>query len=175
MTIQRRRQRWTDDYRRILCPTDFSSLADEGVDRAACLAARGRAELVLVHVLPPASAYAVPEVAGSVLVRFADQWREDAWRALCHIRDRIRQTGVVTHAIICEGYPPEQIARVAGRLRCDLIVLATRGRTGLFRRLLSSSVAEGVMRRAPCPILAYRSPRFSPTQRRVKHPLKIAA
>ena len=145
------------------------------MDRAARLAARDRAELVLVHVLLPASAYAVPEMAGSVLVRFADQWREDAWRALCRIRDRIRQTGVVTHAIIREGYPPDQIARVAERLRCDLIVLATRGRTGLFRRLLSSSVAEGLMRRAPCPILVYRSPQSSPAHGRVKNPLKIAA
>ena len=106
MTIRKCRRRGTDEYRRILCPTDFSSLADEGVDRAARLATtRDWAELVLVHVLPPASAYALPEIAGSVLVRFADQWREDAWRALCRIRDRIRQTEVVTHAIITQGVP----------------------------------------------------------------------
>jgi universal stress protein A len=175
MTIRTCRQRGTDEYCRILCLTDFSSLADEGLDRAARLAARDRAELVLVHVLPPASAYAVPEMAGSVLIRFADQWREDAWRTLCRIRDRIRQTGVVTHAILREGYPPDQIVRVAGRLRCDLIVLATRGRTGFLHRLLGSSVAEGVMRRAPCPILAYRSPQSSPTHGRVKNPWKVAA
>ena len=162
-------------HRRILCPTDFSSLADEGVDRAARLAARDRAELVLVHVLPPASAYALPEIAGSVLVRFADQWWEDAWRALCRIRERIHQTGVVTHAIIREGYPPDQIARVAGRLRCDLVVLAARSRTGLLQRLFGGHVAEGVMRRAPCPVLVYRSPQSSPVHGRVKNPLKIAA
>jgi len=93
----------------VFCARPISPLWRCGVDRAARLAARDRAELVLVHVLLPASAYAVPEMAGSVLVRFADQWREDAWRALCRIRDRIRQTGVVTHAIIREGYPPTRL------------------------------------------------------------------
>jgi nucleotide-binding universal stress UspA family protein len=56
--------------------------------------------------------------------------------------------------------PFEQILRVAKRLRCDLIVLATHGRTGL-QHVLMGSVAENVVRRAPCPVLTVRPPRFT--------------
>ena len=174
MALSPKRRR-TGEYRRILCPTDFSSVADVGVDRAERLAARDRAALVLLHVLPPFAAYAVPEVAGSVLIRIEEEGRDEAQRELCRVRDRIRQTGVVTHALMVEGYPPEQIARVARRLRCDLSVLATRGRTGLLRLLLGSSVAERVIRRAPCPVLAYHAPQPPQAHGHMRNPVKAAA
>jgi nucleotide-binding universal stress UspA family protein len=163
------------EYRRILCATDFSSPAEEGVERAARLARRDRAALVLVHVLPPVTAYVLPEINGTVLLGVAEQWRAEAWRRLCDIRDRIRRSGVLTHAVVREGYPPDQIARVADRLRCDLIVLGTRGRKGFFGALFEHSVAAGVLRRASCPILAYRSPQSPSAQGRVRSPLKVAA
>jgi len=169
------RRRMTGEYRRILCPTDFSSVADVGVERAARLAARDRARLVLLHVYPPVAVYAPPEVAGVALLRADEVWRAEAERELCRARDRLRQTGVATHALVVDGYPPNQIARVARRLRCDLIVLATRGRTGLLRLLLGSSVAERVLRRASCPVLAYRASQPPQVQGHMRHPLKAAA
>ena len=168
-------RRRTGEYRRILCPTDFSSEADVGVERAARLAVRDRATLVLLHVYPPVTVYAPPEVAGFALIRSDNGWRAQAQRELCRTRDRLRQTGVATHALMVAGYPPNQIVRVARRLRCDLIVLATRGRTGLLRLLLGSSVAERVIRRAPCPVLAYRAPQLPRAHGRMRHPLKAAA
>jgi len=98
---------------------------------------------------PPADAYVVPDIWGGVLLGLADEWRAGAWRRLCSPRDRIRQTGVVTHAILREKHPPDEFARVAARLRCDLIVLGTRGGIGPFRMLLGRRLAEGVKRRAP--------------------------
>jgi nucleotide-binding universal stress UspA family protein len=175
MMPQKSPRRRTGEYGRILCPTDFSTLAAEGVEHAARLARRDGAKLVLVHVLPPVTTYVLPDGSGPVLLGLADQWRADAWRQLCGLRDRLHQTGVVTHAILCEGYPADQIARVARRLRCDLILLATRGRPGFFRALVDHSVAAGVVRRAPCAVLAYPSPRVSPAQGRVQSPLKVAA
>ena len=175
MTGRSPRRRRTGEYRRILCPTDFSSVADVGVERAAGLAARDRAALVLLHVYPPVAVYAPPEVTGVALIRSDEAWRAAAQRELCRARDRLRQNGVATHALLVDGYPPDQIARVARRLRCDLIVLATRGRTGLLRLLLGSSVAERVIRRAPCPVLAYRAPKPPQAQGRMRDPLKAAA
>ena len=169
------RRRMTGEYRRILCPTDFSSVADVGVEWAARLAARDRATLVLLHVYPPVAVYAPPEVAGIALIRSDEAWRAEAERELCRARDRLRQTGVATHALLVDGYPPNQIARVARRLRCDLIVLATRGRTGLLRLFLGSSVAERVLRRAPCPVLAYRAPQLPQAYGRIRYPLRAAA
>ncbi len=175
MTPQRVPRRRTGEYRRILCPTDFSEVAAEGVDRATRLARRDGAELVLLHVLPSPAAYVLPDGSGPVLLGFADQWREDAWRQLRGLRDRIRQTGVVSHAILRDGYPADQIVRVARRLRCDLVVLGTRGRRGFFRALVNRSVAAGVVRRAPCPVLAYPSSRASLAHGLVRNGLKAAA
>ncbi len=169
------RRRKTGEYRRILCPTDFSSVGDIGVERAAGLAARDGAALVLLHVYLPPAIYLPPEASGVGLIPFGEKWRGEAQRELCQARDRLRQAGVATHALMVEGYPPDQIVRIARRLRCDLIVLATRGRTGLARLLLGSSVAERVIPRAPCPVLAYRAPQPRRVHGRVREPLKAAA
>jgi nucleotide-binding universal stress UspA family protein len=163
------------EYRRILCPTDFSAVANVGVDHAVRLAARDGAEVLILHVLPPVAAYAAAEIPGSLLVSFADRWREEARGELCGVRSRVRRAGVATHALMVEGDPSEQIGRVAERLRCDLIVLATSGRTGLLRVLLGGSMAERVIRRAPCPVLAYRASQPLPTHERVGTPQKAAA
>ena len=169
------KRRMTGEYRRILCPIDFSSAADVGVERAARLAAHNRAMLVLLHVYQPVALYAPPEVAGFGLMRSEEAWRAEAERELRRTRDRLRLTGVATHALMVDGYPPDQIARVAGRLRCDLIVLATRGRTGLARWFLGNSVAERVIRRASCPVLACRAPQPPCARGSLRHPLKAAA
>jgi nucleotide-binding universal stress UspA family protein len=58
---------------------------------------------------------------------------------------------------IVDGFPGEEIVRVATEDNCDLIVMSTHGRTGLGR-LLTGSVAEEVLRKAPCPVLTIRSP-----------------
>jgi len=169
------RRHRTGEYRRILCPTDFSCAADVAVEQAARLAVRDRATLVLLHVYSPIAIYAPPEVAGVALIRSDEAWRAEAARELCRSRDRLRQTGVTTHALMADGYPPDQIARIARRLRCDLIVLATRGRTGLRRLLVGSSMAERVLRRAPCPVLAYCASQPPQVQGHMRHPLKAAA
>jgi universal stress protein A len=58
---------------------------------------------------------------------------------------------------VAEGDPAEMILRVAEEVHADLIVMGTHGRTGLSR-LLMGSVAEQVVRRAPCPVLTMKAP-----------------
>jgi nucleotide-binding universal stress UspA family protein len=58
---------------------------------------------------------------------------------------------------LAEGEPGASIVKVAEDRHCDLIVLGTHGRTG-FRRVLMGSVAEQVMRTAPCPVLVVKGP-----------------
>jgi nucleotide-binding universal stress UspA family protein len=65
---------------------------------------------------------------------------------------RVAVTGVVT-----EGWPPEEIVKIARKRRADLIVVGTHGRAGM-RRLLLGSVAERVILLAPCPVLTVRAP-----------------
>lgn len=175
MTGRSRRGRRTGEYRRILCPTDFSSVADVGLERGAHLAVRDRATLVLLHVYLPAAYYTPPEAAGVGLIRSDEVWRAEAEQELRRTRDRLRVQGVTTHALMVNGYADDQIVRIARRLRCDLIVLATRGRTGVLRWLLGSSVAERVIRRAPCPVLSYRAPKSPQVRSHMRDPLKAAA
>jgi nucleotide-binding universal stress UspA family protein len=59
------------------------------------------------------------------------------------------------------GDPASEIVRLAGEEQVDLIVMGTHGRTGLMR-LLMGSVAEAVVRRAPCPVLTIREPHEVP-------------
>ena len=67
---------------------------------------------------------------------------------------RRRQDGA-ENEVLAKGVVAEEVLRVARRLRCTLIVLATHGRTGL-KHVLMGSVAENVVRRAPCPVLIVR-------------------
>jgi hypothetical protein len=58
---------------------------------------------------------------------------------------------------VAEGEASDEVLYVARNLKCDVIVLGTHGRTGL-ERLLSGTVAEAVLRKAPCPVMAARTP-----------------
>jgi nucleotide-binding universal stress UspA family protein len=69
--------------------------------------------------------------------------------------------GVSARYIVAEGDPATEITRVAGEERCDLIVMATHARTGLSR-LFTSSVAEHLIRLAPCPVLIAKLPEPQP-------------
>ena len=149
-------------YRRILWPTDFSPLADAALPHALKLAADGGAELVVLHVLPMAALYAIPEMAGAAWEQLERENRTVGKAELHRVTEDLRGQAprLRVHCVLAQGVPFDQILRAAKRLRCDLIVLAPHGRTGL-RHVLMGSVAENVVRRAPCPVLTVRPPRFT--------------
>ncbi len=146
-------------YHRILWPTDFSSLARAALPHAVGLAANHEAELVLLHVIPSSALYAVPELSGAAAERFDRENRAQGKAQLRKTAAEIKRVApdVRVHSLQAEGSPPREIVRAARRLKCDLLVLATRGRTGL-PHLLMGSVAERVVRTAPCPVLTVRHP-----------------
>jgi universal stress protein A len=123
------------------------------------LAASGSAELLLLHVLPPPAAYATPDLAGATWIPVQRKVRAAAKARLRGLEQQVMHAHVRAHAVVTEGLPSRQILRVAKRLHCDLIVLATHGRTGILHAVMGS-VAENVLRRAPCPVLTVRPPRM---------------
>lgn len=146
-------------YRRILWPTDFSPLAKAALPHALPLAAAGgrEAELIVLHVVALPVIYSPAPVPGMAWARLDKEVRE---AAAAKLRDtvegiRIAHPQVRVRSLLADGSAFEQIPRTAKRLRCDLIVLATHGWTGL-KRLVVGSVAENVVRRAPCPVLTVR-------------------
>lgn len=149
-------------YRRILWPTDFSPLAAAALPHALKLAADSGAELVVLHVLPLAALFAIPEMMGAAWEQLDRENRAMGKAELQRVTEQLQGKApkLRVHRVVAKGVPFDQILRVAKRLRCDLIVLATHGRTGL-RHVWMGSVAENVVRRAPCPVLTVRPPRFT--------------
>jgi len=138
-------------FRKILCPTDFSPGSHHAMLQAARLAREADAELVLAH------AWHLPPVAYAELAFPADAVQsmlDDAERRLAESAAEVRRLDIprVTTQLLT-GVPWDQIVEL---LRRDpafgIAVLGTRGRSGLDRVLLGS-VAEKVVRHAPCPVL----------------------
>jgi nucleotide-binding universal stress UspA family protein len=136
----------------ILVPTDFSDRAMHAFHLASALARDHRAELTVLHVrelpaLPFAEFGAVPPPDLPS--------RSDLMERLAKFEPPDESLHI--EFVIADGEPGEEIVRVAKERNCDLVVMGTHGRTGLSR-LLMGSVAERVMRRAPCPVLTLKAP-----------------
>jgi nucleotide-binding universal stress UspA family protein len=134
-----------------LHPTDFSKQSEFAFQLACSLARDYGAELHIVHVItPPIVAY-----GEGVLPVAPENLEEELRQNLNQLRPDDATVRVVHH--LWEGEPVDQILHLAKESGCDLIVMGTHGRTGLGR-VLMGSVAEGVVRRAPCPVLTIKNP-----------------
>ena len=156
--VERKASKWTG-YHRILWPTDFSALAQAALSHAVGLASDAGAELVLLHVLPPLTTYVMADMSGTLWAPLQRKTRAAAQRQLLRLETQVKGPNCRTRTVLTEGVPFYEILQVAKRLRCDLIVLATHGRTGLAHAIMGS-VAENVIRRARCPVLTIHPPRF---------------
>ena len=138
--------------RNVLVPIDFSAPSLEAIEAALPLIKHFGADLHLVHVFEPdypassmvAIPLVVPELEVGERVRRLRDVAEDYSVPL-------RRENI--HAI--KGRPFEEICRLAQEIDIDLIVIATRGNTGL-KHLLLGSTAERVVRYSPCPVLVVR-------------------
>jgi nucleotide-binding universal stress UspA family protein len=139
--------------KRILVPTDFSRPSLKAVDYAIDLARQHQAEVVFVHVIEPMS-YAVPRYLPEPTALLEEQ-RKEAQDALERLVERVAKGYPRCRSEVHLGVVYERIAELARTLKADLIVIATHGRTGLAH-LLIGSVAERVVRMAPCPVLTVR-------------------
>lgn len=137
--------------KKILFPTDFSECSDAGLEHASTLAASMGASLLIVHVEEPPLAYAGGEMYYGT--------PEPDTRVLEEMLRKVRPadpTIAVDHRLIV-GSPAHAICDLAEQEGVDMIVMGTHGRTGL-KRLLMGSVAEHVVRWAPCPVLTFKEP-----------------
>lgn len=143
-------------FRRILHPTDFSRASAPALRRAVALARACRAPLVLLHVMTPPSPFIGEDTLPSSYVDLLILARRSAKRRLAAVFVRVRRTGVRARAVFVEGLPADAILRAARRMRADLIVMGTHGRTGVSR-VFMGSVAERVVRQSRCPVLTVRA------------------
>jgi nucleotide-binding universal stress UspA family protein len=148
-------QSMTDGFTRILVATDFSPASEGAWLVARRLAGRLRAEIVVLHVLVEAPLFSegpfTMKHARSVF-EAARTWVE---KTLGEWAGTATAVGVPARWTVRTGVPYKEIVAAAESERPDLIVMGTQGRGGLDRALLGS-VAEKVIRLAPCPVLTVR-------------------
>jgi nucleotide-binding universal stress UspA family protein len=134
---------------KILFSTDFSELSRFALQYAAAQAKAEGAKLIIAHVEEDPSSTG----EGALYSGVSDQTPEETLRRI--VPESF--AGSVEHRLL-RGQPAEEIVRLAGEERVDLIVIGTHGRTGVLR-LLMGSVAEKVVRLAGCPVLVVRPPK----------------
>ena len=139
---------------KILCPTDFSAGSQQALRVAARMANETNAELVIAHAsyLPPSAFAGEYAYSAHVIAEMAD----DARRALADAVAKATDDGVKhVRSKLLTGAPSSEIVALLETEPFELCVIGTHGRTGLSRILLGS-IAEKVVRHAPCSVLVVR-------------------
>jgi len=150
------------NVKRILYATDFSTYSNQAYFHAIALAESHGANLTILYVFAPG--FGTPEIHGEEADR--NYWKEQL--------EQIRPVDprIPVNHVFLEGDPPTEIVRYAGDAGMDLIVMGTHGRTGL-ERLLMGSVAEKVLREAPCSVLVVKLPKGLPVPEKAQ--VQVAA
>jgi nucleotide-binding universal stress UspA family protein len=135
----------------ILLPTDFSDCSNYGFRLACSLARDYGARLIVLHVAEPPMA-----VSCEGVLMLPENYDPEP------LRKQLRQLEsgnpeVQIEPRLVQGYATTEILRIAAETKCDLILMGTHGRTGMGR-LMMGSVAEQVVRKAPCPVLTVKIP-----------------
>lgn len=138
---------------RILVPTDFSGTSEAALRYGVALARAFKAQLHLLHV---------PEHPGEAAeieypIGLFENMQNAANDRLGHLLPEAEARELRPECAMRLGKPTDEIVRYAAEHEMDLIVMGTHGREGVTRAVLGS-VAEKVVRRAPCPVLAVHNP-----------------
>jgi nucleotide-binding universal stress UspA family protein len=146
----------TMNLKRILVPTDFSECSDAALRYGLELARKFGASLHLLHVIQdPATQPWAAEGFAVPLLDAVEQWRKDAQARLEKSVPDADRAKAIFSCDVASPFP--EILRYAAANDIDLIVMGTHGRGGVSHLLLGS-IAEKVVRRAPCPVLTVRYP-----------------
>lgn len=138
---------------RILVPTDFSDTSEAAVRYGVALARAFKAQLHLLHI---------PEHPGEAAeieypIGLFENMQNAANDRLGHLLTEAEARELRPECAMRLGKPTDEIVRYAAEREMDLIVMGTHGREGVARAVMGS-VAEKVVRRAPCPVLAVHNP-----------------
>jgi universal stress protein A len=140
----------------VLVPVDFSKESLLAAKFAVSLAQEYKASLYVLHVREPIPSYAQAEIVDfeEIQAKITQQVKADLSKV---IPQKVKE-GLMVEEILETGRPHHVIVEKAKQLGVDVIVIATHGRTGLAHVFLGS-VAEMVIRHAPCPVFVIRNPK----------------
>jgi nucleotide-binding universal stress UspA family protein len=135
--------------KKILVPTDFSYNAEKALEYALHLAIYFKSEIVLLH------AWDLPHQKSSMFVSMQDMIKKKAEEDIKELKEKIadRFPELTIKTALIMGNASESIKSVAKNLQADLIVMGTKGASGITKYLWGS-IASGVIDGAPCPVFA---------------------
>lgn len=145
-------------FRKVLVPVDYSPTSNEALSCAVEIARRYEAELGVVYVYQPTT-YAVPDSFELFTPSQLAAMESEFQRRLDTTKSELMALGCRNvDAKLLTGAPATEIVNHAEAWSYDLIVMGTHGRTGVAHALMGS-VAEKVVRKAPCAVLTVRLPK----------------
>lgn len=139
----------------ILFPTDFSDNSAVAWKHALLHAEKHKAKVVVVHVV-----HRMPQdyqflIVAMTPAQIYGALRERAEQQMTQLAKEARRNGVRCDVLIRDGEPFVQVIRCAREVKADIVVMGSHARTGLAKMLLGS-VAEKVVREAPCSVLVVK-------------------
>lgn len=139
------------DFRRILCPVDFGSNSLLATTIANDIAVKFGSKLYLLHV----ARIPFHDMNAPVAIAAHPRWEQGAYEQLKEIARQTVADDLPYEIVVKSGIPESAILEAVAELGIDLIVMASHGRSGLAHFILGS-VAEEVVRRAPCPVMVIK-------------------
>lgn len=142
--------------KKILVPTDFSDFSQRALEFALSLADEFRSKVYVMHVwdMPMTSSLLPPEPYPELVLTEEQKAGEEH---LVKVANELKASGFDAEPVFVFGKPYMEIVRAARELEADLIVLGSHGRSGISHLVLGS-VAEKVVRLAPCPVFTVKLP-----------------
>jgi len=144
----------------ILCPTDFSDPSYEALKAADELAVHFGATLHITNVVPLVPIVEAPigvESASFNVASYQQELEGQAQKSLKNMVEQKISRGVTAVTEVLIGNAAGEVMRYASEKRIDMIVIATHGLSG-WRRFISGSTTEQIVRQASCPVLTIRKP-----------------
>jgi universal stress protein A len=140
------------EFKTILCPTDFSEESFRAIEYGLRFAKAADGTLLLAHVIHvPSGELSQPD--GHVLT--FEQAKQRTLTLLEELRQKRLQNYPKCELLVDIGDPHDVLIGIAAQRKVDLIIIATHGRSG-FEHLVMGSVAEKIIRHAPCPLFVVR-------------------
>lgn len=146
---------------KILVPTDFSKFSTHALNYAVAFARNFNARIILLHITSEKEMDAIRQVSsylepGKLEDLLRERESDDRKELDAFIPPEMKK-GIEVEMVHKVGIPFVEIIKTAKEKAVDVIVIATHGRSGLSH-ILFGSVAEKVVRKAPCPVLSIRHP-----------------
>jgi nucleotide-binding universal stress UspA family protein len=138
----------------IIVPTDFSPHSEKALDVAEKLVKLTGGKIHLLHCYQ-INVGGISPYGVTVPEEFNREVRDAAAKRIEDVEQQVAAKGIEVEAHITSRYASEAVSDLARELGADLIVMGTRGATGL-KHILLGSVAERTLRIAPCPVLTVK-------------------